>query len=139
METSNNDNDLQVDKQVKQINTYICMLVLITILWAIVSFWYISEKQISIPKFIDTLTNPTNEVVTGGTSTNISIKPTDQSYNKHDIVIIKFFFIEGIIIEKTKDLYVILYKDQHNVLQKITLPEDLLFKPSAELLFPVIK
>ena len=60
------------------------------------------------------------------TSTDYTIL---EKYNIGDIVMIRYFFIEGVIMDRsipTGDNYSVLYKDKNYALHKITLPRKML-------------
>lgn len=61
------------------------------------------------------------------------VKPSDytilEKYNIGDIVTIRYFFIEGVVMDKsipTGDNYSVLYRDKNHTLQKIILPRRML-------------
>ena len=75
-----------------------------------------------------------------GAATNDSPKfEVRQKYNYGDIVVVKYFYIEAIVIEKYSvgDKYIILYKDHNHQLQTISLPRTMLMAPAEGVLSPV--
>jgi len=52
-------------------------------------------------------------------------------YQVMDFVIINYFFVEGLIVEKNGSDYTVLYKNEEGTLQKITVSRELLIAPAA--------
>lgn len=54
------------------------------------------------------------------------------SYDVKDLVIVNYFFVEGIVVDKQGNNYTVMYKDHNRVLQKITVPKEFLLSPTAD-------
>lgn len=75
--------------------------------------------------------------VTNITNNTLLMYTEENSYSPGDIVVIKYFNITGIVLEKASPKkYKILYKNQDNSLMIIELPIEFLLKPTRESLMP---
>lgn len=67
--------------------------------------------------------------------TNVpSVKPyfeTKKSYKKMEYVIINYYYVPALVLESDGDDYTVLYRDRNRVLQKITLPREMLLTPTS--------
>ena len=60
-------------------------------------------------------------------------------YSYGDVVVIKYFYIEAVVLDKTQpsgDVYTVLYKNHNHDLQKIALPRTMLMMPSDGIVNP---
>lgn len=146
--------------EIKILNRCLILITVIIILWAAGIIMYVDKKTdptisshpLSIImidtntwKIVDPrYTNFFPETMIGSISKNtnaLSIKrPTNiikpmfenrEVYNVKDFVIINYFYVEGIIIEKAGDNYTVMYKDHNHVLQCITISKDFLLSPTS--------
>jgi uncharacterized protein YpmB len=102
----------------KNLNLWFIALVVFVVVWISGVFIYNSkDKRPSV--------NSTNEIA----------KPMleqKDSYKKMDFVIINYFFVTGLVVDRQGNNYTIIYKDRNRVLQKVIVPKELLLSPTSE-------
>ena len=61
-----------------------------------------------------------------------------ESYQRGDLVIVNYFYVEAIVVEKlVGDKYLVMYKDHNHVLQQTCLHRDFLLSPAPGTVSPV--
>lgn len=143
------------EKKIRSINFWHFILILFIILWMGGAYIYLNKKVdvinhpplvligdaasgIDMTNFFKA--NPTNTQLFSTNGTNRPLFYSKDEYQFGDIVVVKFFYVEAIVIEKsgpTSDDYDILYKDHDHVLQRISLPAKMLMVPADGMLNPV--
>jgi hypothetical protein len=153
------DNIVPKDKtELIILNRWLIVLSVIIIIWAAGIIMYVDKKtsisnhplpiimiDVDTGKIIDpAYTNLFHDSVIGMVSktfnisevecsTNISKPMFEQkdNYNIGDFVIINYFYVEGIVSEKSGNEYTVIYKDHNHVLQKIKLSKEFLLSPTS--------
>lgn len=145
--------------ELRDLNRWLIALSAIVIIWAAGIIMYMDKRtspsnhplpiimiDADTGKIIDpAYTNlfPDNVIGTMPKNVNMSeIKDSDNatkplfekkdSYNIKDFVIINYFYVEGLIIDKSGDNYTVLYKDHNHVLQKIIISKEFLLVPTSK-------
>lgn len=139
------------EKRIRNFNFWNAILIIFIVIWLAGAFVYLDKKtDIKNPNppivVLDSadglvlsnmfsLGEKTNQVFPDVTS-KFELR---EKYDVGDIIVVKFFYVEGVIMEKntTSDSYTIIYKDHNHVLQLITLPRQFLLYPKAGVLNPV--
>lgn len=135
--------------QLKNLNRWLLALVGFIIVWSVGIFFYIDKKPdptkppipvIMIDPTTGKVTNvahakivPTTFVSLPKTTNEVSKPMYEQkdSYEKMDFVIINYFFIAGLVVEKQGDNYTVMYKDYNRVLQRVIVPKEFLLSPTS--------
>lgn len=149
------------ESKIKSMNILHIVLVIFIVSWILGGAYYLASSDAilildPVPKLIgdkdssndinDFISLPHNLLSNSAPiniSTNEVSKPKfkiKDSYKFGDIVVIRFFYTVGVIIDKsipTGDSYVVLYRDENNVLEKINLPKDMLLSPPAGMVNPL--
>lgn len=143
------------EKKIRSINFWHFVLVLFIVLWMGGAYIYLDKKTeianrlplvligdaasgVNMTNFFQV--NPTNSSLF---PTNYIFKQPFRMKTEHrfgDVVVVKFFYVEAVVLEKsspTSDYYDIVYKDHNHVLQKISLPAEMLMVPVDGMLNPV--
>ena len=141
------------EKKVRSSNFWYILLVAFIVLWMTGAYIYLDKKTDV------TIGNPpviVLDAVNGIDMTNFfranpsqtQLYPTNniprpmfevrENYNLGDVVVVKYFYVEAVVLEKQAgDSYVIMYKDHNHTLQKIAIPRTLLMYPADGVLNPV--
>lgn len=83
------------------------------------------------------LNSPKSLMNTSIVPSNISVYNQSATYETGDVVVVKFFNIKGVIIERLSGKrYSVLYKNNDHSLNTVTLPAEFIMKPSATMLDP---
>lgn len=139
------------ERKVRNINIWHFFLIAFIVIWVTGAYFCLSKKpDLSLtnslldskPTNFENLFTffPTNNsfIHRGQSLTNplsASIFYTKHSYKPGDVVIVKYFHVQAVILEKVgQDSYCIIYKDHNHVLQKIVLPKIFLLFPSVGIL-----
>jgi hypothetical protein len=153
-----NNSGRQDKSDIKSLNRWLIGLTVIIIIWATVIIMYVDKKispsSYPLPvimvdsdtgKVIDpAYTNLFHSSVFGEISNDVNVsdittsnntrKPLfeeRESYNIKDFVIVNYFYVEGIIVSKSGNIYTVMYKDHNHVLQKVTLSREFLLAPTS--------
>lgn len=142
------------ESRIKRLNIGLAILIVCIVVWTIGIFIYM-EHEINIATsktipltLVNTLTgkidataysnmfpsNMVSSVTNDLSNTNISSQPIFKEkteFNQYEMVIIKYFYTPALILEKSNNKYVLLYKDHNHMLQQITLPFEMLLSPSS--------
>ncbi len=146
------------EKKVRTFGIWHFILVAFIIIWMVGAYTFLKEKVdvtydaspiivLDSGGNINLLTNlfepqlKTN-AVKSQTETNAMTMPSvvvKPEYHYGDIVIIKYFYVEGVVLGKSAvgDDYTVVYKDHNHVLQKISLPRTMLLSPTNGALNPI--
>jgi hypothetical protein len=131
--------------QLKQLNRWLFLLVIFIVVWALGMVFYVQKrteppaKPITPLVAIDTtsgkVTNSSYvnlfpKAISGGSPSKLAYEQRE-SYQVMDFVIINYFFVEGLVVEKKGDDYTVMYKNEEGTLQKITVPKELLIAPAS--------
>jgi hypothetical protein len=143
---------------IKSLNRWLIGLAVVIIIWAAGIIMYVDKKtspsNYPLPvimvdsitgKVIDpAYTNLFHNSIFGEISNDVNIsdiktsknavKPLFEekdSYNIKDFVIVNYFYVEGIVVNKSGNIYTIMYKDHNHVLQKVTLSKEFLLSPTS--------
>ena len=130
--------------QLNSLNRLLALLVAFIIGWSVFIFFYVQKRTDDL--------KPTPQIVyldpNSGTITNTAYanlfphtavshpsggKPLYEeksSYEVMDYVIINYFFVEGLVVDKKGDNYTVMYKDYNRVLQRIIVPRQMLLVPA---------
>ena len=129
------------EKKVRHFNYWYLLLIGFIVVWMVGSFIYLN------PKTYDVTSNSPVTILDAAGGINLSaLTQTETNYTKAtlqcvvrdhyvfgDIVIIKFFQIRAVVLDKaatSSDSYNIIYKDHVHTLQRITLPRAMLLSPA---------
>jgi len=139
--------------ELKKLNKWLLALVVFIVVWSVGLLLYVDQRvdhvrsttpaiitvdthsgKISNPAHMNLFppamqTKQTKELTNGNLSK--PVYEQKQTYEVMDFVVINYFFINGLIAEKSGDEYVVLYKDHNHVLQKVTVPRTLLLSPTS--------
>lgn len=148
-----NEKATQDGKKVERSTFWYVLLIISIILWMAGSYFYLDYKANVI------LSNPPVVILDATSGVNMTnffrvnpsqtqLYPTNsaprpmfeirENYNIGDVVVVKYFYVEAVVLEKqTGDSYVIMYKDHNHTLQKIAIPRSLLMYPADGVLNPV--
>lgn len=148
-------NNIDESVKLKTLNIWMFILVGIAIIWTGLIIFYVEKKTDkisnyrmpiimvdSVGKIIDpSYTNlfPVSFVSQEKTNNKLPYVPlfeSKDSYEIMDVIIVKFFYIRGVVIDKSGDRYTILYKDQSHIIQQISLPKEFLLSPTSRDLNP---
>ncbi len=135
------------NKEIKNLNRWLIALAIFVTIWSIGIFIYVSQKVEPSDS------NPVPPIVMDGSSNKIaniihtnpipfktltennlppqSMYVQKDVYKKNEVVIINYFFVEGIVMDRSGDNYTIMYKDRSGTLQRIIVPKTLLLVPSS--------
>lgn len=154
-----NDLPLEDKTEIKTLNRWLIALAVIIILWAAGIIMYVDKRtspsnhplpiimvDVDTGKVIDpAYTNLFNNSIASKVSKNAnmsdikspanSTKPLFEQkefYNIKDFVVVNYFYVKGIVVERSGDDYTIMYKDHNHVLQKLTLSKELLLSPTSQ-------
>jgi hypothetical protein len=132
--------------QLKKLNRLLVALVAFVLVWSVGMFFYIDRKP-DAPKpaipviMIDRVTGKVTNVEHAKLLPQLPPAKTNEvgksmfeqkdSYDKMDFVIINYFMIAGIVVDRTGNDYTIMYKDNNRVLQRIIVPKEFLLSPTA--------
>lgn len=127
--------------QLKTLNRWLMALVAFIVIWVAGLYFYIDTEThpkppipvISIDPITGKITNAAQPKLLPN-STNTVAKPMFEqkdSYDKMDFVIINYFFISGLVVDRHGNDYTIMYKDSNHVIQKIIVPKELLLSPTS--------
>lgn len=152
------NNESEDERRVRTINVWHFVLIVFIVIWMAGAYLYLNKKtELSLVTPPVLLVNGSNSNLDltnffGLAATNNplipSIKPLTNStaspmfetkprYDAGDVVVVKYFYVQAVIVEKVgQDSYAILYKDHNHVLQKIVLPKAFLLSLSAGTLNP---
>lgn len=144
----------QTDKE-NNLNKWLAGLVGAIIVWTIGVLFYIDNKIepksppintiILVDKETGKIINPAytnlflpqfvkSSNTNKSTQNSINRKPAFEhkdTYSVEEFVIINYFYVEGIVVEKSGDLYTVMYKDHNHTLQKVTVTKELLLSPTS--------
>lgn len=135
--------------QLQTLNRWLIGCVCFIVAWSIALFFYIDKKtqdrgplpvimvdpttgKISNPQYTNLF--PKNFVLPSDGKTNDVVKPLYEQkdeYQKMDFVIINYFFIPGLIVDKSGDSYTVMYRNYNRDLETITVPREMLLSPTA--------
>lgn len=143
------------NKELKTLNRGLLILSVLIIAWATIVLIYINRSissssspfivvDFNSGKLVDpTNTNMLHESVINSISHTVNMLDTNvfsnasvpsfeqrDSYNIKDFVIINYFYVEGIVVDKSGNMYTVMYKDHNHVLQKVVVSKDLLISPT---------
>lgn len=145
------------EKRVRRLNRWMIILVSFMVLYSILMLVIIdqkTERAMQLQSHPVVMIDPNTMSITSTAYTNLihpvalhnttnippvpitnSAKPMYEQRDKYEIgdfVVINYFYVEGIIIEKLSgDVYKILYKDHNHTLQKIELHKQFLLYPTS--------
>ncbi len=137
------------NEQLKKLNQLLVLLVVFIVVWTIGMVAYVEIRTeppapvklpvVTVDMASGKITNsayanlfPRRLVGTSGKLVNPPVYEQKESYQVTDFVVINYFFVEGLIVEKRGENYTIMYKDHNSVLQQITVHRDLLMAPAAQ-------
>lgn len=134
----------------KSLNRWLGILVVFIILWGIGMFFYVEKKteQVANRPIPVVMLDPASGKITSIAYTNlvpssftapaktndVSIHPSfeqKKSYENMDFVVINYFFVAGLVVEKNGNNYTVMYKDHNHVLQKTIVPVEMLLSPTS--------
>jgi hypothetical protein len=131
--------------QLKQLNRWLFLLVIFIVVWALGMVFYVQKR--TEPQVTPVVPLVSVDATTGKITNNAAVNlfpPTiakgapkksayeqRESYQVIDFVIINYFFVEGLVLEKKGDEYTVLYKNEAGTLEKITVPKELLIAPAS--------
>lgn len=138
----------KTDAQLKHLNRWLIALVIFIVIWTLGVFIYLYQKPsppippvpfIAIDYSNGKITNSAHtnlfpKSFGGQSKTNEYVSPLFEqrsSYEKMDFVIINYFFIAGLVVDRQGDNYTVMYKDYNKVLQRIIVPVELLLYPTS--------
>lgn len=135
--------------QLKTLNRWLIGCLIFIIIWSITIFFYVNKRTevksqvpiIMVDQTTGKITNlgytnlfPSSFVSSPQSPTNEVVKPMYEqkdSYDKMDYVIINYFFIGGLVVDRNGDNYTVMYRDYNRVLQTVTVPKQMLLSPTA--------
>lgn len=146
------ENQTTDNQELATLNKWIVGSIIFIAIWMLASTYYLVQKVDVISKkpipvlvvdgsngtFIDMEhSNVFTKVIPKTNAIALSEKSSPMfeqksSYEINDLVIINYFFIEGIVVDKNSDDYTIMYKDHNRRLDKITVSKSLLFIPNSK-------
>lgn len=145
--------------ELKILNRWLVVLTVAIILWAAGVIIYVDKRispvnhplpiimvDVNTGKVVDpAYTNLFHDSVIGQLAKEVSIadikepsnatKPLFEhkdTYNVKDFVVVNYFYVEGIIVEKSGNNYTVMYKDHNHVLQKLTISKEFLLSPTSQ-------
>jgi hypothetical protein len=129
--------------QLKNLNRWLAGLVVFIIIWTVGVLAVVQHKDepkaytpvVIVDEATGKVTNPTYvNLFPKGIAAPVIPKNTAyqrrEVYQVMDFVIINYFFVEGIVMERNGENYTVMYKDENRVLQKVIVPRELLMSPS---------
>ena len=129
--------------QLKNLNRWLTGLVVFIIIWTIGVLLVIKKKDESAPYTPVVMVDSASGKITNSTYVNLFPKgiaapviPKNSAYQRKEVyqvmdyVIINYFFVEGLVVERNGENYTVMYKDENQVLQKVIVPRELLMSPS---------
>lgn len=136
--------------QLKNLNRWLIGLIAFIIIWSVAIIFYVdkkTEERLPVPILMfdpssGKITNmaysnlfPTNFIANPEPSkTNEIVKPLFEQkdrYEEMEFVIINYFFISGMVVERSGNNYTVMYRDYNRVLQKIIVPKEMLLSPTS--------
>lgn len=141
------DVPLKNRSEIKSLNRWLIALVVIIIIWAAGIIMYVDKRTSSSnhPLPIIMVDDNTGEIIDPAytnlfnysniNSQSNTIKPLFEHkdhYNVKDFVVVNYFYIGGIVIDRSGDEYTIMYKDHNKVLQKFTISGEFLLSPISQ-------
>ena len=156
---NNNELPLKDKSEIKILNRWLIALAVIIILWAAGIIMYVDKRtspsnhplpiimvdadtgKVIDPAYTNLFVHSlASEVSKNANMSDISApenatKPLFEQkefYNIKDFVVVNYFYVEGIIVDRSGDDYTVMYKDHNHVLQKLTLPKELLLAPTSK-------
>jgi hypothetical protein len=139
----NPDSSATDSHQLKNLNRWLAGLVVFIIIWTVGVLAVVKKKDEPQPHTPVVTVNESSGKVTNPTYVNLFPKgiaapviPKNPAYQRKevyqamDLVIINYFFVEAIVIERNGENYTVMYKDENRVLQKVIVPRELLMSPS---------
>jgi hypothetical protein len=153
METPQEQENASVEKSIKKLNVWLGIMVGFIVLYSIVMLITIDQKtEKALQMHPVVMIDPATLALTSDSYTNlihpIALRPPlttnaptidpkpmfeqKESYEIGDFVVVNFFYVETIIVEKLpKDYYRLMYKDHEHVLQTIDLHKQFLLAPTS--------
>lgn len=146
-----NKSELPDANKLENLNRWLIVLVVFIILWTIGIVLYVDQKtekpnvvppvaaldlrtgKIVNPSFTNLFPAPIVSPVKPTKTNSPAVPPLyeqKQSYEKMEFVIVNYFFVEGLVVDVQGDNYTVMYKDHNRVLQRITVPKELLMAPT---------
>ena len=144
--------DIHDKTKLKRLNVWLGILVVSIILWTIGIFVYMETRITSViaktiplvlvntstGKIDSTLYSnmfPANMVSSNTNVLTNTIAPhifkERTEFDQYEMVIIKYFYTPALVMEKSNNKYILIYKDHNHILHTITLPIEMLLSPSS--------
>jgi hypothetical protein len=137
------------EKRIRSMNLWYFALIGFVCVWVTGAYLYFSKKDsspksssaidvsgdLSFSNFM-TLTNK-SPLLVNTMARESSLFTEKKTYSLGDIVVIRYFYVAGVVLEKHGDYYDVVYKDHNHTLQKITLTKAMLLSPKDGVLNPV--
>lgn len=137
--------------ELKVLNRWLWILIIFMVVWSGALLYNIDKKsdQVSTRPVPVVMMDYTTGKITNILYTNLFLPPfvsgaskktadtpkpmyeQKESYQRMEFVIINYFFIEGLVLEREGDYYKVMYKDHDRVLQTVTLPKEMLLSPTS--------
>lgn len=140
------------EKRVKNGNFWYVILIAFIVLWMFGAYYYLHTKnQLNTNPPVVVLDSTsgidiggffrTNPISSKLSLTNSSLVQPMYGVRSHydvgDIIIVKYFYVEAVVLGKNAgDSYVVLYKDHNHTLQRVSLPRIMLLSPVDGVLNP---
>ena len=144
--------DIHDKTKLKRLNVWLGILVVSIILWTIGIFVYMEKRITSViaktiplvlvntstgkidstlysNMFPANMVSSNTNVLTNTIASHIFKERTE--FDQYEMVIIKYFYIPALVMEKSNNKYILIYKDHNHILQPITLPIEMLLSPSS--------
>jgi len=136
--------------QLKKLNRLAIGLIIFIMIWTVSIFLYIDKKTEEKPPIPILMIDPSSGKITNmvysnffptnlasqlqPSKTNEIVKPLYEqkdTYDTMEFVIINYFFIGGMVVDKSGNNYTIMYRDYNRVLQKVIVPREMLLTPTS--------
>lgn len=131
--------------QIKNLNRWLMGLLAFIIIWSVGILIYVQKKADDVTPHVPVvMVDVGTGRVTNNSYANLfpksiasntmahakSAYERKEVYQVFDYVIINYFFVEGMVIERDGENYTVLYKTYDRTLQRIIVPRELLLSPS---------
>jgi hypothetical protein len=146
--------------EIKTLNRWLITLAVVIILWAAGIIMYVDKRTspsdnhplpiIMVDADTGKVIDPAYTNLFNNSLSNDHSKPVNMSdvrapnnatkslfeqkehYNIRDFVVINYFYVEGIVIDRVGDEYIVMYKDHNHVLQKLSISAKFLLSPTSQ-------
>ena len=135
---------MEKEQEIKRLNRWLIVLVLFLILWTTSIFIYLKENPsasfIDKPVVVTMVTNNSNlPTLSKRNALNEPLFKQQSTYKVRDFVIINYFYISGIVVDVNQnDNYTIMYKDHLGVIQRVSVPGEMLLVPTSYFVSPLL-